>query len=452
MRADLLPSDACPPDQSSPYQFDQRANDLLHIVFPKVVQPAGYARAYVDRARPMKFSSRDEVLAYHSTSINVGDVACAPFDTAGEATESIWRTARPSNGRVKEFFEQAGAIELLAKSLADAKSVPGNLLEKSLWQRDLICTLQAVLHCQSLEQDKSRKSRWDAAKNCLVECLKRAVFTVPEYQKLRAEIALAAGKTHFITQCRCLLADDYLPPVVFGPAPDWYELPSDEAPGLHFQAYGGRSFIRILIKTPGMTESEFFDYWAKVTKQFGMSVTISATVPHLPAPNQTILLRTFGIFLDDGSYVDSRIPEEVLVRINKYSDATLDSGTSDGLGTLHYQYKLRRSQVLKDPASFGLCRVRDTDSQFYGFFADYPDPHASEHITTMRANCISCHSEVLYGASTIFSLCRHAPARTNVSKIQGGQMQPMGPNGWLIKQESLHTIQSELMNRLKKAS
>jgi hypothetical protein len=229
---------------------------------------------------------------------------------------------------------------------------------------------------------------------------------------------------------------------------NWHELPSDEEPGLHFQAYGGRSFIRIFMMIPGMNEPEFFDYWAKVTKRFGMNVTVSAAVPSLPAGTQTVLLRTFGVFLADGSYADSRIPEEVLVRVFKYSKTTLDPHTSDGLGTLHYQYKLRRNRLLGDPTTVGLCRIQDADGQFYGFFAEVPDPDASEHLTTMRANCISCHSELLYGASTIFSLCRRSPAKAEPPRREGGRMERMGLEGWLIKQESPHTIQKDLMSRL----
>jgi len=246
-----------------------------------------------------------------------------------------------------------------------------------------------------------------------------------------------------------VLADDYLPPVVFAPSANWHELPSDEEPGLHYQAYGGRNFTRVFMMVPGMGEAAFFEYWAKVTRRFGMNVTVSAAVPRLPPGTQTVLLRTFGVFLDDGSYADSRIPEEVLVRVFKYQDATLDPQTSDGLGTLHYQYKLRRDVLLKDPASLGLRRIHDADGQFYGFFAEVPEINSTEHLTTMRANCISCHSEVLYGASTIFSLCRRSPAKPKPARVEGGCLERISPAGWLVKHEALQTIQDDLMRRLK---
>src|SRR5262249_2265559 len=229
------------------------------------------------------------------------------------------------------------------------------------------------------------RAQWSSVKRALLESLKHAIFTAAEFEQFRGQLPPALNLKHFQSQCSYTLTEDYLPPVVWqsgimGQASQgskaltfWDWLPSDEQRGLHFQAYGGRSFIRTFIMTPGMNEDEFFEYWANVTKQFGMNVTVSAGVPGLPAGTQTVLLRTFGIFLEDGSYADSGVPEEVLVRVLKYTEATLDPSTSDGLGTLHYQYKLRRDRFLTDPTTLGLERILDEDGQFYGFFAEVPE-------------------------------------------------------------------------------
>ena len=114
---------------------------------------------------------------------------------------------------------------------------------------------------------------------------------------------------------------------------------------------------------------------------------------------------------------------------------------------MHYQYKLRRQRFLTDPATLGLERIQDADGQFYGFFAEVPEPTSTEHLTTMRANCIGCHSELLYGASTVFSLCRRSPAKTGPSSREGSHLQKLGPNGWLVNEEPLHMIQQELISR-----
>jgi hypothetical protein len=425
----------------------------VRIIFPAKVWPEGYARAFVDRARTMEFASKDDALLYHSASINADSARPEPYEGAREATESFWRSSHPADGRALKLFEHAKLIRDIARGIVKDKSQPTDLFEKALWQRDLICSLQAVLHCREIEP--KRQAEWNRIKEALQECLDQAVFTSTEFDELQRQMADAPPTARFTSRCSFEPTEDYLPPVVwrsglFNPSSVfWHELPSDEAPGLHFQAYGGRSFVRIFVMTPGMSATEFFTYWAKVTKQFGMNVTVSAAVASLPAGTQTVLLRTFGLFLEDGSFADSRIPEEVLVRIFKYTQATLDAQTSDGLGTLHYQYKLRRNRLLNDPATLGLDRIQDADGQFYGFFAEVPEPDSSEHLTTMRANCISCHSELLYGASTVFTLCRRSPAKPGSSSMEGGRMEKMGAGGWLIKEEALHTIQKDLVDRLK---
>jgi hypothetical protein len=400
----------------------------------------------------MAFHSRDEAMQYHAASVNAGSTVALPYEGAYQATESFWRSAHPGDGRAQMLFADVPRIEAIVRCMARDKCKPADMLERALWQRDLICTLQAIFHCQATEDKSLPTAGWQGAKDALIGYLRALAFSQDDLDKLHRYVSSAAGSEHFARTCRAVLSDDYLPPVVFGPAAHWHELPSDEDPGLHYQAYGGRNFTRVFMMVPGMEETDFFAYWSKVTRRFGMNVTVSAAVPRLPPGTQTVLLRTFGVFLDDGSYADSRIPEEVLVRIFKYSEAKLDPDTSDGLGTLHYQYKLRRHRLFTDPASLGLCRIHDADGQFYGFFAEVPETSSTEHLTTMRANCISCHSEVLYGASTIFSLCRRSPAKPGASLIEGGALQRIGPGSWLIKQEPLQLIQRELMSRLKAAS
>src|SRR5262249_53074098 len=89
--------------------------------------------------------------------------------------------------------------------------------------------------------------------------------------------------------------------------------------------------------------------------------------------------------------------------------------TSDFRGTLFFKYTLWRSALLGQPASLGLKRTLDDDRQFFGFLGDAPDrQHAyTDTVTTMRSNCIACHSELYYGLSTIFSFERN-PEETAV--------------------------------------
>lgn len=161
-----------------------------------------------------------------------------------------------------------------------------------------------------------------------------------------------------------------------------------------------------------MSREEFAKYWSGLRQSYGEDLMVSSEATALPAGTETLLVRSFGVFLDDGSYADTGFPEEVLMRNFQYEKHQFDPATSDLRGSLHYQYKLKRKRLIADPASLGLQRIRDDDPQFLGFFGEVPDPFnaTSEAIGTMRFNCIGCHSETLYGVSTVFSLSVEEPA------------------------------------------
>src|SRR5262249_6199884 len=148
----------------------------------------------------------------------------------------------------------------------------------------------------------------------------------------------------------------------------------------------------------------------------------------LPAQTETLLLRTFGVFLHDGTYADAGFPEEVDMRLFKYQRTQVDLATSDFRGTLLYQYKMRRRDLLARVSALGLYRVHETDPQFFGFLSEVPDPREanSEPLTIMRNNCVSCHSEALYGVSTVFSLAQPPTPPEKRVLVQGGLLEPSG--------------------------
>jgi hypothetical protein len=100
----------------------------------------------------------------------------------------------------------------------------------------------------------------------------------------------------------------------------------------------------------------------------------------------------------------------------------VDLEASDFRGTLLYQYRMSREALLADPRSLGLRRVGTDELQFAGFFGDVPDPRNgySDLITTMRANCISCHSELFYGLNTVFSFERDPRLRGTNTMLRAG--------------------------------
>jgi hypothetical protein len=264
-------------------------------------------------------------------------------------------------------------------------------------------------------------------------------------------VSRSAGRSPFTTMCRFSLRDDYLPDIVLGPSPGWFEIPFDDFPASHFVAYGGRCFVRSFLRVPGLSEAQVRDYLSVVARDFGVHATLSAKVPALPGGTETVLLRTFGTFMNDSSFADTHVPEEVLVRIFKYQvSQKVDMATSDYRGTLYYQYKLRRRKLLIDPSTLGLERVGENAPQFYGFFSEIPDLSQSrdETLATMRANCMGCHSELLYGASTVYSICRNSPVWADSISTQGGLLREAGGVGLLVEQEPLRSIQRELAERI----
>ena len=160
--------------------------------------------------------------------------------------------------------------------------------------------------------------------------------------------------------------------------------------------------------------------WNAVWKKYGSDLTTTSVNETLPAGSETVLLRTFGVACDDGTFRDSGIPEELL-RSFKYERQTYDPTTSDLRGTILHQYKMRRRRVLYDPKSLGLQKVSLDDRSFVGFFRDAPDV-ANSHdavVGSVRYNCIGCHSELMYGLNSVFSLRRNPKISEN-DKLLGG--------------------------------
>jgi hypothetical protein len=69
----------------------------------------------------------------------------------------------------------------------------------------------------------------------------------------------------------------------------------------------------------------------------------------------------------------------------------------------------------------------DDDEQFFGFYGDVPDPMAYANTTsTMRTNCIGCHSELFYGLNTVFSFERNPTTQSPINNL----LRPRGPGSY----------------------
>jgi len=204
----------------------------------------------------------------------------------------------------------------------------------------------------------------------------------------------------------------YLPAPVHTSSSDWVELPFYDRAPKHFIDYQGRSFIRVYIKTPGMDRDAFLTFWRELNDLFGEGLHLNTTAG-LPPMTETLLVRSIGTFCQDGTYVDTRIVENVLMRVFKYAVQRLDMTTSDYRGMYLLSYTLQRRRLLDDPTSLGLVEDDLDSPAYFGFLSTAPDlgNAYSDSLTTVRFNCISCHSELHYGPQTVFSLSRMVPQR-----------------------------------------
>ena len=324
-----------------------------------------------------------------------------------------------------------------------------SVLEKALFQRDMVTIAQAVGRAEKLTRNENNKAAFGEYYRKLIATISRLVLTTHELQDLHRHLLKSSASRSFTRICTLNLNESYMPHVVWGPTAGWYEFPSDESSRAHFDGFGGRCFIKTYIAIPGFSEEDFYVYWSSVFQAAGPHPTTTGGLTPLPEGTQTVLIRTFGVFLEDGSFADSQLPEEVIVRAFKYRKAKLDMTTSDFLGTVFYQYKMSRSRFVTQPDTLGLERVHDTDGQFFGFFSNIPDhsrTSGARGYTTMRSNCIACHSELFYGPSTIFSFSRQrAVTRGATAVVEGGKLERMNSLGWRVNNSDVGAIQKQLI-------
>src|SRR5262249_4558186 len=278
-----------------------------------------------------------------------------------------------------------------------------SVLEKALFQRDVWQVFSFCSDLKELDLAVPEAARREALLGALAGLMREVALSEDEYRRLLEARAARADHARFMDANPWDLSVDYLPRRVLGEAPGWYPLPFTEKASRHFRFFRGSSFIQVYVKPPGMTAEGFYAYWDRLHARFGPDLHLHTGQPPLPERTELLLVRTFGLFLQDGTYVDSTLPEEVLLRGFKHQRPRLDTTTSDDRGTLLYQYKMSRRELLVDGARLGLRRTPEDAPQFYGFFGEAPDPYNSysDSISTMRFNCIACHAEHQYGVGTV---------------------------------------------------
>lgn len=429
------------------YAFDQNANRLMELFFPEYVVPSGFNKAYEWRGRQVSFETLDDILADHDRGVRASEIKGERVYIGRDNMESYWCSIDSDNVLVKDLLSSnvLEQVEALALDLSLSKLQFRSPLEKALFQRDTFHIFSALSNSSKAESKNPQDPRYRAMR-ALATLMQRLLLTEDEYRRLREMLPKKIDESRFVTKNKFDLADDYLPNRVLKEEKDWFEVPFIERASIHFIHFGGRSFVHVYIKPTGMTEQQFHEYWDLLYKRFGTRSTTAHTPP-LPAGTETLLIRTFGVFLSNWIYADSGFPEEVIMRLFKYQKHTLDLSTSDYRGTLLYQYKMQRRALLDDVKSLGLRRKLDDEPSYSGFNTEAPDWNNAigDGMLTMRHNCIQCHSLQLYGSSTIFSLARERPRGVTPDRLQNKMLEAMDePSRYKLKTQEFEQLKSLL--------
>jgi len=382
---------------------------LRNIVFTRDAATSGISEAFVYKERGYGFKNLDEINEYNNRASRKVDATARDFTLDDTPLESpYWWKARTQSG-AEEFVRllaQAFPVEM-KRANAVQVSRAYSILEKALAQRDLLQAYSLVSWAGERSSDAGVRVLALQLEQMIATALKPLLLTDADYNALVAQLpkVLATG---FTSRQTYSLSQNYLPERVIAPDESWLEIPNTGRPFRHFLTFGGRSFVKVYVRAPEVSNGAMMSLWSRLYAAYGNQLHVHAGSESTPPGMETMLVRTFGVFLRNGEFRDSFWPEEVTLRVFKYARPQVDARTSDFRGSLFFRYVLSRSALVANPASLGLRRVFDDDTQYFGFLGDAPDrQHAlSDVVTTMRSNCIGCHSGLFYGLNTIFSFER----------------------------------------------
>jgi hypothetical protein len=402
----------CPlfaPAAPSVYRDLVQADEILKWMFPARVLPSHVTVGLAQPDRRPLISSLEDTYSRLGATFQAGDSVPEPVEFPAPPLESFWISNCRTERQAKALL-QSGAPPAIAEACSHLARVPPGdlpLLEKALLQRDAFHALTIFVGARdAVGSDVGLQRQADAVIQPLASVVGQLRFSEEDFASLGAAYPAQVDRTRFVGTSHFDLTEDYLPDCVLRDAPGWFRLDYSMADHQHYGHYRGRSFYRMYLTAPGMSAAQFEVYWDGIAQSFGGSLNVSRSAPALPSKSETVMVRTFGLFLSDWTFVDSGIVEEVLIRSFMNATPAFHPDSSDYRGTLHYQYLMDRKQLLEDPATLGLVRIADDEPGFKGLFPRAPDAlrTESECMTVSRYNCIECHSEALYGTSTVFSL------------------------------------------------
>jgi hypothetical protein len=381
---------------------------LVNFVFDSHLSTGGLTQALVYRDRSDQIRSFADVRNYNISAAFRLHGSAQAFQLEHRPAESPYWERVETPGLAAEFIRHLGqefATELQAPSAQATRT--RTPLEKAVAGRDLFQAFSLLYRAAENSEDASAQAMAMQIENLLARLFVSVRLTETEYRELCAlrPTRLPRG---FTSRVSFSLEEDYLPRRVVGEDESWLSVAGDGRRTRHFRAYGGRAFVRVYVRSPGMSHRQLKILWSELYTMHGERLHNVAVDEDVPKGLETLLVRTMGVFLADGTFRDSKWPEEVIIRQFKYPGFRIDNTTSDFSGTVFFQYRMSTESLLRNPESLGLRRVHDDDPQYFGFFGDVVDVHHSysDTVTTMRSNCIACHSELFYGLNTVFSFER----------------------------------------------
>ncbi len=398
--------------QAPIYQFHQAADSFFRIMNPTQSLKSTPTLSYMWRDHFPSFGNLEALYLMYLKATRAAREEPAAIDLGDDNLDSYWHVSRFSQEKASIFLHHCLESDLpgVLQALNEGTWRFRSALEKALFQRDLYQAISLLYHAC----DKGCATDEAIFKDSLLEGMKplfiRARLSKAEFQELQALLPSEADPRFFSQIYDGKAERPYLPRVVLGNDPLWFTIPYD-APPKHMVDMEGRSFFHGHVKIPGMQPHEVPDFWRSVFIEHGGNDNVSARVPLCPPMTETMLVRTMGVFLNDGSFADSGFPEAVNIRIFKTSRPTLDMSTGDFRGTIYQVLAMKRRALLNNPASLGLQVISLESPAYFGILQGAPDAKNAytDALTTVRQACINCHSALFHGTPTIFSFVRPYP-------------------------------------------
>jgi len=395
----------------SVYSFHKEANTLLKNFFPNNVFPndVRITRVVFEPIRPPRDAEDFFELQMRANEAISKDASQLRF--SGEILDSPYATISHVNGfeptlllRSPFYDENLNAV----RSLSEDELNFGSVREKMLFQRDLFQIMHVVYRVFISVRDEKDINRARILLDELFVLFPKTFLTETELEDIRSRELEPGGYSSINTW---KMENNYLPDLLFGNEPRFAKIPLREDQSIHFTKHSGRSFFYVYIKVPDWSGEKVINYWREVSSQHGEEGEVE-NFEVLPAGTETMLTRSAGVFLADGTYADSGVFEEVLLRIFKHAIRTLDVNTTDFWGTNYSEFVLDRTRFLKNHNDIALKEKSMDSLSYWGFWGEAydPSPMPFPAITTMKWNCYTCHALVGYGSETILTMRLQDPS------------------------------------------